>query len=475
MQARMFLAGEWVDSPRHEELRSPWSGEVIASIPSATPDQATAAVAAAVEGARGMARLGGHERSLILNKAADRLAADAENIARTISAESGKPITEARGEAGRLADLLRLSAFEGTQLRGEVLPLDAQSGGAGRLGMVLRVPCGIVVAITPFNYPALLVMHKVGPALAAGNAVILKPASQTPLTALAIVRHLVEAGLPNCALQCITGHGSTVGGVLCRDERVRKISFTGSTAAGEAITRTAGIKRLSLELGSNCPMVVLPDADVDQVAAATAVGGYANAGQVCISLQRILVHRRIYADFLDAIKERVAGIVVGQPFEDATRLSAMISEKEARRVCEWFDEAVSQGARRLTGGERDGAVVTPTILADVSPAMRVSRDELFGPGVAVTPVDSVEEALNIANDSKYGLGASVFTRDVTSALRFVRGVESGNVHVNWTPLWRADLMPYGGVKLSGHGREGPRYAVEEMTDTKTVVIHGLDQ
>jgi glyceraldehyde-3-phosphate dehydrogenase (NADP+) len=341
------------------------------------------------------------------------------------------------------------------------------------MGFTIRVPCGIVVAISPYNYPLLLVLHKVGPALAAGNAVILKPATQTPLVALKLTQLLLEAGLPENGLQCLTGSGAEIGPALCADDRVRKISFTGSTAVGEQITKVAGVKKLSLELGSNCPMVIMPDADLNTVAEATAVAGYVNAGQVCISLQRVIAHRDIYADFLDAVKEPVEAIKIGDPQAEDTRLGAMISEQEAIRVGEWVDEAVRGGARLITGGERHGAVFAPTVVADVAPQMRISCDELFGPAIAVTPVDNIDEAIALSNDSKYGLGAGIFTRDVNHALRFAREVQTGSVMVNWTPLWRADLMPYGGFKQSGVGKEGPRYAVEEMTEIKTVVFHGV--
>jgi glyceraldehyde-3-phosphate dehydrogenase (NADP+) len=452
---------------------SPYFRDVIDTVPAATPDLIEATLAAAVQGAAAMARLSGYERSQILHRAADMLAANVEDLARTISLEEGKPLSESRTEASRMPDMLRLCAFEGAQQRGETLPLDSHVGGHGKLGMTLRVPCGIVVAISPFNYPLLLVAHKVGPALAAGNAVILKPANSTPLTALKLTKILVEAGLPPNAIQCITGSGSKIGPALCADPRVRNISFTGSTEVGEQITRVAGVKKLSLELGSNAPLIVLPDADLNLVAEATAVGGFVNAGQVCISAQRILVDRKVYANFLDALKPRVEAIPVGDPLAEGTKLSAMISETEAKRVSAWIDEAVQGGARIVTGGERDGAVLAPTIVADVDPQMRISRDELFGPAVAVTPIADVDEAIALANDTRYGLSAGIFTRNITDAMRFARLAQSGNVHINWSPLWRADFMPYGGLKGSGIGKEGPRYAVQEMTDMKTVVIHGV--
>jgi acyl-CoA reductase-like NAD-dependent aldehyde dehydrogenase len=467
----MFVAGEWVANGAEQPVTDPFSGDVVDTVPAASADDVERALAAAQAGARDMARLTGFERSEILGRAADRLEARLEEIARLLSREEGKPLTEARAEVARGPELLRLSVFEGAHMRGETLPLDAAANGAGKLGLTLRVPCGVVVAISPFNFPLLLVLHKVAPALAAGNAVILKPAGQTPLVALTLTEILVDAGLPPLGLQCITGPGGTLGPLLCADRRVRKISFTGSSDVGEAIARVAGVKKLSLELGSNAPLIVLPDAEVEQVSDAAAVSGYANAGQVCISTQRMLVDRRIYTDVLDALEPKVAAITTGNPFDDGTRLSAMISEREAERVETWIREAVAGGARIVTGGGRNGAVVEPTVVADVRPEMRISRAELFGPAVAVTPVEGVEEALAAANDSEYGLSAGIFTRDLEAALRFARGAEAGNVHINWTPLWRADLMPYGGLKRSGIGREGPRYAVEEMTETKTVVFH----
>jgi glyceraldehyde-3-phosphate dehydrogenase (NADP+) len=469
----MYLAGEWRAGEAEDEIRNPYSGEVVGTVPRASAADVERALAAAVDGAAAMRGLSAHDRQSALERAAEVTAAGVDELARTISAEVGKPLTEARGEASRIADLIRLSAAEGARMHGETVPVDAAPNAGDKLGLTIRQPCGVVVAVTPFNYPALLVGHKVYPALAAGNAVILKPASRTPLTALLLTRLLLEAGLPPNAIQCVTGSGADVGSALCADERVRKISFTGSTEVGRRIAAVAGIKRLSLELGANCPVVVLSDADLDQTAAAAALGGYVNAGQVCISVQRILVDRGVYGDFLDALVPRVEAIRVGDPSSEDTQLSALISEGEARRVEATVREAVDSGAKLLTGGGRSGAVVEPTVVADVDPASPLSRDELFGPAVAVTPVSGIEEAIALANDSSYGLGAGVFTSNVTNALRFAREVDCGSIQINWTPLWRADLMPYGGLKGSGIGKEGPRYAIEEMTELKVVVFHGI--
>ena len=470
---KMYIDGNWLDSSEMIPVVSPYSQEVVDTVPEATPKQIAAALAAAESAAAVMGRLTAYERSQILLRAADILAGRVEEIARLISLEEGKPLSESRGEVSRTPDLFRLCAFEGAQMRGETLPLDSQAGTRGKLGFTLRVPCGVVVAITPFNYPLLLVAHKVGPALAGGNAVILKPATKTPLTALKLTEIFLQAGLPENGLQCITGSGHKIGLALCSDPRVRKISFTGSTEVGKKISQVAGVKKLSLELGANCPLVVLPDADLGKVAEATAVGGYANAGQVCISTQRVLVHRKVYGDFLDALKPRVEAIKVGDPLAEDTRLSAMITEDGAQRVEDWIKEARDNGARVLTGGQRHGAVFAPTIVVDVKPNMRISCQELFGPAVAITPVETIEEAIALANDSEYGLGAGIFTRDVNLAFRFAREVQAGTVQINWTPMWRADLMPYGGFKGSGIGKEGARYALEEMTEIKTVVFHGI--
>jgi glyceraldehyde-3-phosphate dehydrogenase (NADP+) len=329
----------------------------------------------------------------------------------------------------------------------------------------------VVVAISPFNFPLNLVAHKVGPAIAAGNAVIIKPPSATPLSALKLTAILLEAGLPGEAISCLTGSGGEVGEALCRDGRVRKITFTGSVPVGQRICQVAGIKRVTMELGSNSPIIVMPDADVAKVATAVAATGYANAGQVCISTQRVITSRKVYGDVLAATKAKVEALVTGNPLEEQTKVGPMIREAEAMRVESWIQEAVAGGARLVTGGTRRGALLTPAMVADVSPTMRISCEELFGPAVAFTPFETVEEALALANDSRFGLAAGVFTENVGTALRFARELESGNIHINWGPQWRQDVMPYGGLKESGFGKEGPRYAVEEMTELKMVVFH----
>jgi glyceraldehyde-3-phosphate dehydrogenase (NADP+) len=470
---KMFLASQWVDRPETIAVRNKYDGTTIDTVPKATAADVDAAIAGAVTGAAIMRDMSGFDRYQILHRAAELMRGQLDELGRLISREEGKILAEGKFEASRAAETIEVSAEEAKRLGGEVLPLDGAPGGAGRLGFTLRVPCGVVAAITPFNFPLNLVCHKVGPALAGGNAVILKPASDTPLSALRMVEILLAAGLPPEAIACLTGSGGTLGDRLCADPRVRKISFTGSRDVGEHILRTAGIKRVTLELGSNSPLIVMDDADLELAAKAAAATGYSNAGQVCISTQRVIALGKVYGDFLDAFQPQVEQIRVGDPLQSETKMGPMIREADAERVEQWIDEAVSGGARLVTGGGRRGALVEPTIVADVRPTMKISCDELFGPAVAVTRAADLDEAIRLANDTRYGLSAAIFTRDLEAAIRFARRVDSGNLHINWGPQWRADLMPYGGLKESGFGKEGPKYAIHEMTELKTVVIHGV--
>lgn len=472
MDVQMLIAGEQTPGEGGTtDVHDPFRGDVVATVPAASPSDVERALKAAVAGAKEMGRISGSQRAAILERVAELIAERATDFAQIITREQGKTVSEARLEVDRVPALLRHCASEAQRIGGDTLPLDPRADGADVLGLTVRMPVGVVVAITPFNYPLLLVAHKLAPAFAAGNAVILKPATSTPLSGMRLAQLFIEAGAPSCAMQCLTGSGSDVGMRLCADDRVRAITFTGSEAAGQAIVAGSGVKRLLLELGANCPLVVAADADLEQAAKATASGGYSNAGQACISAQRIIVERSVYADFLDALVPRVAEIRTGDPLKPETTMGPLISEAEACRVAEMVEQATALGGRVLLGGSREQALYQPTVVVDVPASSRIFREELFGPAVAVTSAADLDEALLLANDSEYGLAAGIFTSNVHTAMRFMREMQAGVIQINWSPLWRADAMPYGGVKRSGIGKEGPRWAIEELTEMKTVVFH----
>ena len=456
-----------------EDIISPFDGRVVGQVPVTRAPEIESIITKSVKSADLWRHTPAHIRSAVLLKAAALADERSEEIAQIISSENGKSLLEARGEASRSGEIIRLSAFEGSQLYGSTLPLDANKGtGLEKLGFTLRQPVGVVVAISPFNYPALLVLHKIAPALAVGNSVVLKPARATPLTAIALAKCFTDAGLPEGVLQVVHGAGSELGNALVTDSRVRKISFTGSTATGAQISSVAGIKKLSLELGSSCPVIVMDDADIDFAADAVALGGYINAGQVCISVQRVIVHEKVMANFLDALKPRVEAIKVGDPKGAETKVGTLISETEAIRVEKSIAAAVSEGATLLTGGARTGTIIKPAIVCGVNPKSAFAQDELFGPAIAVSSTTGITDAIAIANDSPYGLGAGVFTQNMDNSIQIARELDAGSIHINWTPLWRADLMPYGGLKSSGIGKEGVRSTVNEMTEEKTIILHG---
>ena len=468
---KMYLAGEWVDRDEKIDVVNPFNGQVFDTVPRGSVEDVQSAIASAERGAKVMAAMSGYQRYEILTRAVALMRERVDDLGRTITMEEGKIIGEGLGEAERAIQTMTGSAEEAKRMFGEVVPLDGAPTWTGQLGFTLRVPCGVVAAISPFNFPLNLVAHKVGPALAAGNAVIIKPASDTPLSALKLTEILVEAGVPAEAVQCVTGSGGSIGDALVADERVRKVTFTGSKEVGEHICRTAGLKKVTMELGSNSPLIVMPDADMEKVVAGTVASGFSNAGQVCISAQRILTNESVYGDYLDALTEGVKGLSTGDPLDGTVKMGPMVRAQDAVRVNEWVTEAVAGGARTVVGGEYEGAMHAPTVVADVSPEMRISCDELFGPAVAVTPFSDIDQAIAMANDTNYGLSAAIFTQNIDWAMKFAREVDSGNLMINSGPQWRADLMPYGGVKDSGMGKEGPRYAVEEMTELKMVIYH----
>ena len=468
---KLYFKGAWRGGDELIEVINPFDGQIVDTVPRATAQDVEEAIESAQRGAEDMKSLTGYERFEILSRATALIRQRADEIARTLSLEEGKPLAEALFEVDRSAQTLELSGEEAKRLSGEVLPLDGGKGVKNKLGFTLRVPCGVIAAIAPFNFPLNLVCHKVGPAIAAGNSVILKPASDTPLVSLKLVEILLEAGLPPLGISCLTGSGSLIGEKICSDPRVRKISFTGSKEVGERICAVAGIKKVTMELGSNCPLVVLPDADLDEVANLAVSSAYTNAGQVCISAQRLIVMESVREALIETMKPKVEALKVGDQLLEETGIGPMVRKSDASRVESWIQEAVGDGAQLVCGGERDGALMQPTLLDGATPDMRVCREELFGPAVSVMSVSSIDEAIRLANDTEFGLSAGLFTKDIDAAMRFAREVDSGNIHINWGPLWRTDAMPYGGMKGSGMGKEGPKYAIEEMTEMKSVVIH----
>ncbi len=452
------------------EIRNKYNGEVIASLPTAREEEVDAAIAAACQCAPVMAAMPAHKRSEILERTALLIREQREEIARTIALEAGKALKFARLEVDRGVSTFSIAAQEAGRIHGETVPLDAVPAGEGYFGFYVRRPVGVVAAIAPFNFPLNLVAHKVAPAIAAGNSVVLKPASSTPMTSVMLCRILEKAGLPAGGINLVVGSGSTVGELLVRDPRVAKVTFTGSPEVGERITQIAGIKKITLELGNTSPVIVASDADLEVLAKRCAVGAYYNSGQVCLSVQRIYGDRAIYEPFTEKFVESSQAMVVGDPLDEEVDVGPMIDESEAERIEGWVSEATEGGAEVLTGGRREGSVYWPTVLANVKPEMKVVKEETFAPVASLIPYDDFEEALRQADATEYGLQAAVFTQDVGRVLQAIRSLNFGGVIINDTPTFRADHMPYGGLGRSGIGREGVRYAVEEMTNIQMVAI-----
>jgi acyl-CoA reductase-like NAD-dependent aldehyde dehydrogenase len=465
---RVPIGDEHFAGPDTFPVHSPFNGAELGRVPVCGPDE----VRRAVEAALATPTLPPWRRAEILDAAARRLAERVEEFARIIAEESAKPIRTARVEAERAVGTFVFSAVEARKLAGEMVPLDASAPGEGKVGFTLRIPIGVVGAISPFNFPLNLVAHKVAPAIAAGCPVVLKPASQTPFSAITLAEMLLqECGLPLGQLSVVTGGGATVGNALVDDPDIALITFTGSPDVGWGIKARAPRKKVGLELGNNAPVIIEPDGDWTLAADKIRVAGFSHAGQSCISTQRIYVQRALVDDFTSALAERVSSLVVGDPLDEATEVSALISTGERDRVTSWIDEATAGGAKVVVGGEvRADGVLMPTVLTDVQPDMKVCRKEVFGPVVTVQAYDELDEAMALANDTEYGLQAAIFTSDLGKAMQAARTLDFGGVLVNEVPTWRADQMPYGGVRDSGNTREGPAYTVREMTETRLVVI-----
>ncbi|NPB07910.1 MAG: aldehyde dehydrogenase family protein [Aquificae bacterium] len=471
IEKRMLLGGEWVDREEKIEVVYPYTGEVVGRVPKGSEKDVELAVERAKEGFRELSSLTAYERYEILHRAAQILQERAEEFARTLVLEVGKTIREARTEVQRAIQTLLFSAEEAKRINGETFPIDAHPNGRGKVGFYIRVPVGIVAAITPFNFPLNLSMHKVAPALAAGNAVILKPSERTPLTPLMLGEVLLEAGLPPKALSVIPGYGD-VGKAMTTHPEVRVVSFTGSRKVGDIIARQVGIKKLVLELGSNSAIILHEDGDLERAVEKTVQGGYAIAGQVCISVQRVFVHEKLFGKFVERLKERVSSLKVGDPMDESTDVGPLIAGSELQRIQEWIDEALQKGARLETGGppKEERPLLPPTVVTLVPEDTRLFKEEAFAPVVAVNPYSDIEQAIKWVNSSDYGLQVGVFTRDVKTAWKCIREIEAGGVLINEGPTFRADHMPYGGFKYSGIGREGPKFAIEDYTEIKTVIF-----
>ena len=469
-EAKLFIEGRWVDGGPSLEVHNKYSGKVIASLPTAREEDVDAAIEAACQGAHSMAVMPAYQRSDILTLTASLIREQREEFARTIALEAGKALKFARLEVDRAVSTFSIAAQEAGRIHGETVPLDAVPAGVGYFGFYVRRPVGVVAAIAPFNFPLNLVAHKVAPAIAAGNSVVLKPASSTPMTSVMLCRILEKAGLPAGGINLVIGSGRTVGEGLVRDPRVAKVTFTGSPEVGERITQVAGIKKITLELGNTSPVIVASDADLEVVAKRCAVAAYYNSGQVCLSVQRIYGDRAIFEPFTEKFVQSSQAMVVGDPLDEEVDVGPMIDESEAERIEGWVSEATEGGAEVLTGGRREGSVYWPTVLANVKPDMKVVKEETFAPVASLIPFDDFEEALRQADATEYGLQAAVFTQDVGRVFQAIRSLNFGGVIINDTPTFRTDHMPYGGLGRSGIGREGVRFAVEEMTEIQMVAI-----
>ena len=465
------IAGTPTTTDATVDVTNPFTQEVIAAMPLCGPEEVDRACrhAAAVLAEGSFPQ---HERAAVLDRAAVLLAERTEDLARTIATEAGKPIRTARVEVARAVDTFRFAAAEARHLSGEVIPLEASSSGAGKVGFALRVPAGVVAAISPFNFPLNLVAHKVAPAIAAGCPVVLKPAPQTPLTSVALVQLLVDAGMPKGWISIVTDSRAEAGGPLVEHPVPAVVTFTGSVPVGWGIAASAPRKRVLLELGSNSPLIVMPDTDVEDLARRLAPASFGFAGQSCISVQRILAHQDIHGALVEALAEATDALVVGDPLDEATDVGPLIAPGEIDRVKSWIDAAAEAGGRVVAGGRLEDGLLRPTVVDGVDVSCDLWRKEVFGPAVGVRSVASFDEAVTLANDSDFGLHVGVFTKDIGLAMRAARELDFGGILVNEVPTWRADQQPYGGVRDAGNTREGPAYTVEEMTTLRFVTLQG---
>jgi len=468
---KMIIGGKWLDKEKKIDVINPFNGSVIDTVPKGTKEDVDQAITIAQKGYEINRNLPSHQRISILKKAADLMQDRYEELAKTIATEGSKTIKEARKEVGRAINTITISAEEARRIDGETIPFDSAPGSENRVGYYYRFPIGIIAAITPFNDPLNLVAHKLGPAIAGGNSVVLKPATVTPLSGIKLGEILLDAGLPGEILSVITGYGSEIGDHLVSDDRVRMVSFTGGVEAGERIAKTAGLKKIGMELGSNSPVIVLKDCDMDLAVESNVSGSFWAVGQNCIGVQRIYIQNTIYDEFKEKFVKRTNQYKTGFQLDEDTDMGPMITEGEAIRVIDWIEDAVSKGAKLLTGGTRKGTLVPPTTLENVPATAKLDCQEIFGPVVCLYSIDSLEEAVEKSNAVDYGLHGAIFTKDINNAFYAIKNMDVGGIVVNDSTDYRVDLMPFGGVKKSGLGREGIKFALQEMTEPKVVCFN----
>ena len=468
---KMYINGEWVDRAETIDVCYPFDNSVVDTVPAGTAEDIELAVSAAVEGYEINRKMATHERISILQRTAAIMQERYEDLAITIASEGSKTIKEARKEVGRAINTMTISAEEARRINGETIPFDSAPGSENRVGYFYRFPIGVIAAITPFNDPLNLVAHKLGPAIAGGNSVVLKPATVTPLSAIKLVECLLDAGLPGKIINVVTGHGSVIGEALVKDERVRMVSFTGGVEAGKRVTELAGLKKIGMELGSNSPVIVMDDCNLDQGVELNVSGAFWAAGQNCIGVQRIYVHEGVYEAFRDKFVQLTRQYKTGPQLDETTDMGPMITEQEAVRVEEWIKDAVDKGATLLTGGTRSGSMIQPTVFENMPSTARLDCEEVFGPVVSLYRIRTLEEGVEKSNAVNYGLHGAIFTQDLNNAFYAIYNMDVGGIIVNDSTDYRVDLMPFGGVKNSGLGREGIRYALQEMTEPKMVCFN----
>ncbi len=468
---KMLIGGAWVDKKETIPVHRPYDGKVIDHIPAGTKEDVVKAIESAVEGFQVSKKMPVHKRMEILWGVVDYIRKNFEDFAKMIASEGSKTIREARKETARCMNTISVSAEEARRILGETIPFDSFPGGENRVGYYYRFPIGVIVAITPFNDPLNLVAHKLGPAIAAGNSVVLKPATDTPLSALKLGEAFLAAGLPPKVLNIITGRGSEIGDVLVSHPAVRMITLTGGVEAGVQILKRSGLKKISMELGSNCPVIVCEDADMSKAIDLSVSGAFWAVGQNCIGVQRMFIHEKVFDGYVKKFVEQTKAMKVGDQLDESTDMGAMINEREAKRVEEWVDDAVKQGGKILTGGKRNGNFYDPTVMVDVPENAKLAVEEVFGPVVLMYKYNDLDDAIKRSNSVNYGLHAAVFTQDINKAFKAVYELDFGSVIVNDSTDYRLDEMPFGGVKHSGLGREGIKFSLLEQTEPKVVCFN----